>query len=437
MIKQSRCHQAELLVIGSGLAGMAASLFALARGISVAQVGNSGVIAFTTGYLDLFGHDGRSFVDDPWQALLRLREDEPLHPLANIAADDIRAAFTGFTHALGEMGLGYSAPGARNLLALTPAGTLKPTLSLPLTMQPAIPAMAAGLDTLVVDFIGLNGFSARELAANLAPRWPGLHAQRIGFPDMDSGAEVYAEVMARALEVPATRQRLAERIAPLLGNAQALGLPAILGVHSPDHVHRELQSLLGVPVFEIPTMPPAVPGVRLRELFETQLPQRGVALEPQHRVKRLELGSHKITARLEDAYGEVTIEAATAILATGRFTSGGLHAEPNAIRETLANLPVVQPKGRAAWYRADYFDPRGHAINRCGITVDAQWRPLDAAGKPAHPRLYAAGSLLAHQDWMRQRCGAGVAIATAYKAVECAAQTMRYTSSAPPHFERT
>ena len=425
MIKKPRRHRAELLVIGSGLAGMAASLFALERGVSVAQVGNSGVIAFTTGYLDLLGHDGRSLVDDPWRALVRLREDEPLHPLANIAEDDIRTAFASFTQTLTEMGLGYTAPGQRNVLALTPAGTLKPTLSLPLTMQPAIASMAGGLDTLVVDFIGLNGFSAREVVANLAPRWPGLRAQRIGFPDMDSGAEVYAEVLARALEVPATRQRLAERIAPLLGSAQALGLPAILGVHRPDHVHRELQSLLGVPVFEIPTMPPAVPGVRLRELFEIQLPQRGVALEPQHRVKRLELLPQGITAQLEDAYGEVTIEAAAAVLATGRFTSGGLRADPNAIRETLVNLAVIQPEGRAAWYRPDYFDRRGHAINRSGVTVDAQWRPLDAAGKPAHPRLFAAGSLLAHQDWMRQRCGAGVAIATAYKAVDAAVQAVR------------
>ena len=425
MIKQPRRHSAELLVIGSGLAGMAASLFALERGIDVAQVGNSGAIAFTTGYLDLLGCDGRGFVDDPWRALMRLREDEPRHPLATIAEDDIRAAFASFTRTLTDMGLGYTAPGQHNVLALTPAGTLKPTLSLPLTMQPAIPAMAGGLDTLVVDFAGLNGFSARELVANLAPRWPVLRAQRIGFPDMDSGAEVYAEVLARALEVPATRQRLAERIAPLLGGTQALGLPAILGVHRPDQVHRELQSLLGVPVFEIPTMPPAVPGVRLRELFEAQLPQRGVALEPQHRVKRLELSSEGVTAKLEDAYGEVTIEAAAAVLATGRFTSGGLSADPGGIRETLANLAVIQPEGRAAWYRADYFDPRGHAINRAGVSVDAQWRPLDAAGKPAHPRLFAAGSLLAHQDWMRQRCGAGVAIATAYKAVECAAQTVR------------
>ncbi len=421
MIKRPRHHKTQLLVIGSGLAGTAASLFALERGIGVAQVGNSGAIAFTTGYLDLLGHDGRGFVDDPWQALIQLRQDEPRHPLANIAEDDIRAAFTRFTRALTEMGLGYTSPGQRNLLALTPAGTLKPTLSLPLTMQPAIRAMAEGLDTLVVDFIGLNGFSAREVVANLAPRWPGLRALRIGFPDMDSGAEVYAEVLARAMEVPATRQRLAERVAPLLAGAQALGLPAILGMHRPDHVHRELQSLLGVPVFEIPTMPPAVPGVRLRELFETELAQRGVTLEPQHRVKRLELLSQGVRAQLEDAYGEVTIEAAAAVLATGRFTSGGLRADRNGIRETLAHLAVDQPEGRAAWYRQDYFDPRGHAINRSGVTVDEQWRPLDAAGKPAHPRLFAAGSLLAHQDWIRQRCGAGVAIATAYQAVASAA----------------
>ncbi|MFZ1910049.1 MAG: glycerol-3-phosphate dehydrogenase subunit GlpB [Burkholderiales bacterium] len=425
MIKRPRHHKTQLLVIGSGLAGTAASLFALERGVGVAQVGNSGAIAFTTGYLDLLGHDGRGFVDDPWQALIQLRQDEPRHPLANIAEDDIRAAFTRFTRTLTEMGLGYTSPGQRNLLALTPAGTLKPTLSLPLTMQPAIRAMAEGVDTLVVDFVGLNGFSAREVVSNLAPRWPGLRALRIGFPDMDSGAEVYAEVLARAMEVPATRQRLAERVAPLLAGAQALGLPAILGMHRPDHVHRELQSLLGVPVFEIPTMPPAVPGVRLRELFETELARRGVALEPQHRVKRLELLSQGVRAQLEDAYGEVTIEAAAAVLATGRFTSGGLRADRNGIRETLAHLAVDQPEGRAAWYRPDYFDPRGHAINRSGVTVDEQWRPLDAAGKPAHPRLFAAGSLLAHQDWIRQRCGAGVAIATAYQAVASAAQAAR------------
>jgi glycerol-3-phosphate dehydrogenase subunit B len=39
-----------------------------------------------------------------------------------------------------------------------------------------------------------------------------------------------------------------------------------------------------------------------------------------------------------------------------------------------------------------------------------------------YENLFAAGIIIAHQDWIRERCGAGIAIATAYKAVESAAQ---------------
>ena len=40
------------------------------------------------------------------------------------------------------------------------------------------------------------------------------------------------------------------------------------------------------------------------------------------------------------------------------------------------------------------------------------------ACNPAFENLFAAGSILAHPDWMRQKCGAGLAIATAYGAVK-------------------
>jgi glycerol-3-phosphate dehydrogenase subunit B len=33
------------------------------------------------------------------------------------------------------------------------------------------------------------------------------------------------------------------------------------------------------------------------------------------------------------------------------------------------------------------------------------------------PRLFAAGSILAHQDWVREKCGSGLALASAYGAV--------------------
>jgi glycerol-3-phosphate dehydrogenase subunit B len=88
-VKQNTRHiDTDLTIIGSGLAGVAASSFALRRNIRTAQAGNTGALAYTTGYFDLLGSltggSGAS-ISDPWEGIRRLRESEPLHPLARIA----------------------------------------------------------------------------------------------------------------------------------------------------------------------------------------------------------------------------------------------------------------------------------------------------------------------------------------------------------------
>lgn len=419
MIEDDREIRCQLAVIGSGIAGTAASIFALDRGLSVAQIGNTGSLAYTTGYFDLLGYLGGKAVSDPWAGLARLREDWPDHPLARIDAADVRAAFSRYTAFLSEAGIGYIPPGGRNRSALLPAGLSKPTLSMPKTMVAGVDALAAGAKTLIVDFDGLQGFSGKEFCANFADRWPGLKTVRLAFPEMEEGGEIFAEVMARALQVRATRGELAARInAVLADDIAAVGLPAILGIHEPDAVHAEMESLIGRPVFEIPTMPPAVPGVRLRELFEQVLPARGVSLVPQRKVDMLGFGAEGAELRFRDNFGAVIIHAEAVVLATGRFLAGGLAAGRDGIRETILDLPVTQPADREAWFREHYLDPRGHLINRCGIDVDDAFRPIGTDGTPVDNRLFAAGALLAHQDWVRQRCGAGIAIASAFKAVE-------------------
>jgi len=413
-----RTFTAELAVIGSGIAGFAASVFAVNRKITTALTGNSGALAYTTGYLDLLGRvDGSTLaVTDPWHALEHLRAAQARHPLSRIAAADIRRGFDEFTRFLGEGGIAYTPAGERNITALTPAGTLKQTLSVPATMAAGPTALAAKTACVIVDFEGLKGFSGRELVANLGDRWPGLITQRLAFPDMPRG-EIYPEVMARALEVPATREKLAAALRGVAGQARVIGLPAILGMHRPDHVHAELQRLTGLAIFEIPTMPPSVPGVRLRELLEQALPARGVTLIPQHKVARLSFDADAATLDLHDSFGPIRIRARAVILSTGRFLSGGLEAHPDRITEPLLGLPVTQPAGRADWYRTRYTDARGHAIHRAGIEIDADSRPLGQGGRPHNERLFAAGVVVAHQDWIRSRSGAGIAIATAYTAV--------------------
>jgi glycerol-3-phosphate dehydrogenase subunit B len=426
MQEEVRQFTSQLAIIGSGLAGFAASIFAVNRKITTAQIGNTGALAYTTGYLDLLGKmdNTPTSVTDPWQALEKLRKDQPRHPLSRVPTSDIHRGFEEFTAFLGECGLAYSRPGKSNITALTPVGTLKQTLCVPATMAAGPQAFAARQPCVIVDFIGLKGFSGRQVVANLQDRWPGLTTQRITFPDMVHG-EIYPEVMARALEVPATREKLAETLKSAAGQAKVLGLPAILGMHCPDQVRADLERLTGLEIFEIPTMPPSVPGIRLRELFEQALPKKGVTLIPQQKVTSLTFDEGGATLCLRDSFGPICLEAQAVILATGRFLSGGLEAHPNGIKEHLLDLPVSQPEDRAHWYRDRYTDPRGHAIHHAGIEVDEAFRPLRENGQAYDEHLFAAGIILAHQDWIRGRSGAGIAIASAYRAVAEAERFLR------------
>ncbi len=426
MTQEKREFTTDLAVIGSGLAGMAASIFAIKRGISTAQAGNTGAIAYTTGYLDLLGTSGNgsaALLNDPWAGLQQLQKDQPRHPLARVSAGNIRQAFDEFTAFLGECGIVYGSPTDHNSSVMTPAGTTKTTFCVPATMQNGVEAYARKAKCVIVDFKGLRGFSARQVVANLQQAWPDVSAERISFPDMEHG-EIYPEVMARALEVPAIREKLAQSIKQVQGDAEFIGLPAIMGMHNPDVVMADLSRLLGCPIFEIPTMPPSVPGIRLREMFEQVFPQKGLTLIPQQKVKDIDFSGDLIRLSLTDNFGPITIHAKTVILATGRFLSGGLEAELDGISEPLIGLPVTQPASRDDWYSTIYMDKNGHQIHKCGIEVDDAFRPLNSQGEVVDPRLFAAGVILAHQDWIRGRCGAGVAIATAFAAVEKAQQVI-------------
>lgn len=418
MKHESRIVNADLAIIGAGIAGFAASTFAIERGIKTAQTGNTGALAYTTGYFDLMGTNAsdNKVIDDPWTEIESLRRSNSNHPLAKVSESEIKEAFTVFTKYLGQCGVSYSQPEDNNLSVLTPAGTTKKTLCVPTTVQPGIVGYTNQLRCVIIDFKGLKGFSGKQIGVNLGNKWAELRAEKIVFPGLPTG-ETYPEVMARALEVDLCRQELAEKIKEVAGDAQLIGLPAILGVHNPDKVAADLSRRIGLPVFEIPTMPPAVPGIRLREIFEQTLPQKGLTIIPQQKVKQVEFGCSHISLLLSDNFGPITIKAKTALLATGRFLSGGLEACMKKVTEPLINLPVTQPSSRESWYRKEYLGLQGHEINKCGIQVDESFRPLNNSGEVYDKRLFAAGVILAEQDWIRNRCGAGIAIASAYRAV--------------------
>ncbi len=426
--KQPSCDlSCDLMIIGTGMAGMAAAFFAARQGLDTIQVGLTGEIGFASGLIDLLGihpvAQGTP-VDDPWEGIARLCRDEPYHPYARLDIETIRTAVQTLLTFFETGGYPHAVPERGNQRVVTPVGTLKTTYAVPHTMQAGAWALDRQAPCLLVDFDGLKGYSARQIAAGLADRWPALKPVRLVFPG--GRGELYVEHMARALDAPAVRQQLVDVIRPHLGGMAAVGLPAVLGMYRTREVQAELQSNLGVPVFEIPTMVPGVTGLRLRELFEQRLPAMGVRPLFQHRVlavRRSKDGGMAFTIAPEDA--PCRIQARAAVLCTGRFFGKGLQADRGGIRETLFGLPVAQPRDRASWHHKDLLDPQGHPINRAGLEVDADFRPVDAQGLPVHDNLFAAGSILAHQDWIRQKCGSGLAIATAYGAVRAAARFLQ------------
>ena len=99
VMSDSKSIDCELTVIGTGMAGNAAALFAVNRGLSTVQVGCTGEIVFASGFLDLFGvHplEEKRIWQNPWEGIDAVVKAIPNHPYARVKTEEIRKAFKEF-----------------------------------------------------------------------------------------------------------------------------------------------------------------------------------------------------------------------------------------------------------------------------------------------------------------------------------------------------
>lgn len=413
----------DLVVVGSGLAGSAAACFATKRGLRVAQVSASGgEMAFASGVLDvlhIFPPGEQKRWDNPWEGVAALAAASPRHPYARLGAGIIRGAMEEFVEFLRGAGLEYRGLPDRNVTIPTAAGTAKTTYRVPQSMWNGVAALEGKLPTLLVDFTGMKDFNAGMIAEVLRPEWPDLRSIRVPFPKPLMGVDRPNLVLAEALESESVLAGIAEAVWPQLGNARMIGMPAVLGLRSAPQVVADLEERLGVGVFEIPTLPPSVPGCRLREAVDAALVRDGVEVLQGRRALSVRTDGRRCAGIVTGAEEwRETLEADGIVLATGRFLGGGLSASQEGIAETLFGLPVTHPGKRTLWHRDRFLDHRGHPVNEAGLEIDARFRPLGKDGAFAFENVFAAGSILAHQDWVRTKSGAGLAVSTALAAVE-------------------
>jgi len=405
----------DVLVIGSGMAGMAATFFASESGLKTIQISKSSPLQFFSGFFDILGvhpiNNNKSW-DNPWDGIEKLSQDNPKHPYAFLTKEQILKASGSWLEFLKQNNIDYHYIPNKNISGITPIGSLKPTHAVPKAMWTGISAMMQNKKALLVDIKGLKGYSAKQIKGNLQNTWPEIDTLRISFPE--TSGEVYTGHMANALESADIQKKLVETVMPYAHNVECIGFPAILGSYNHQEVCDSLEKQFGKPVFEIPTLPPSMPGTRLRNMLVHALTKKGCQLF-QKAVSTIEPdGKYGFIAHTSNE----KFFAKNVILATGRFMGKGLLAERSSIKETLLNLPIYQPETRSDWHQKHFFDQQGHAIHQAGVQIDSNFRPINEKDKIVYEHLFAAGSIIAHNNWMRHKCGSGVAIASAFAAVE-------------------
>jgi glycerol-3-phosphate dehydrogenase subunit B len=192
-------------------------------------------------------------------------------------------------------------------------------------------------------------------------------------------------------------------------------LPAVLGEEHTEGIRADLAAALGVEVFEVPTGPPSIPGVRLEGKVFDALDAEGVLIETGNKVVDYEAGNGEVESVVVDRNGSrVPYAAEQFVLATGGLIGGGVDSDREGVREPVFDCHVAQPADRYEWFEDEAFGD--HPFAAFGLRPDEQLRPQDGDGDPEFDNLRAAGAVLGNYDYAAEKSASGVSLATGVRA---------------------
>lgn len=402
----------RVVVVGAGLSGMFAAAVAARQGAEVSVIAEGrGGLGLSSGRIEVWG------LGPPLTAL----STSPLgHPYRLVTEPDLRQAISTFLDLVGSQGLSYQGSLDRNTPMPTAAGSLRPAALAPTAQSPE----RLGHNPKIT-LAGVLGF--RDFAPQLARGLRGISSSLTIGPELpsplpSSRRDLYATDLARWFDRCEDLEALTDEWLRALGPAEAVALPAILGLARHDETHRWIEAALRTRVIEIPTLPPSVPGLRLERALRRAGEEAGVRfVEGSRAVGRI---AGRGRRRLADGVaartrGGMRVHPADhVILATGGPLHGGWQAGPDGTaHESVFGLPVDAGPS-TQWTSPRLFDSQPYA--RFGLRVDRLLRPLGADGRPAFENVFAVGGILAGADRPQEGSRQGIDLATALRAVKAA-----------------
>jgi glycerol-3-phosphate dehydrogenase subunit B len=401
----------DLIIIGMGLSGLMAAKTAVEMGKKTLIIGKgTGSLCLFSNTIDVLGNvpKGTKMADG-----LRLWiKDHPEHPYSRLDWEKIEQALSSFRSVF-QSQYCFQSVNHENCLIPTGAGTYRPTYLIPSTMTAGTSRKNGKV--LIVGFKGFKDFYADYTADQLKCRGVVIPLSEF------LGQEMSAAAIARLMEKESFRKVLGRDVKKQMDGESRIGFPALLGIRDPLRVKKDLEEIIGVEVFEIPILPPSIPGVRIYRRFKEWLIQRGVTFLLGHSVLKADWNG-KSCRSIEVSHPPLSqsYSADRFILATGRFIGGGLKADEQKISEPLFNLPIFQPGSRNHWFANSFFI--GHPIHQAGVLTDSSFRPVDQKGEHLLDNVWIAGSILAGHDCIQEKSREGIELSTGYWAAKNAFQ---------------
>jgi glycerol-3-phosphate dehydrogenase subunit B len=252
--------------------------------------------------------------------------------------------------------------------------------------------------TLVAGINGLAGFEANVLA-RMWSEVTGEDVQAVTIslertPSAGWSPPALAAEIARAPDQ--VRQLLAPHIEAT--RARAVILPAVLGLEPEDNVRQAIESGIDVAVGEALAASPSIPGWRLGITLDRMLARAGVNVIVGTATRAVAHDGRLEAVAVRAREGERQLEANAFVLASGKYIGGGIITDGR-LREAVLDCPVwIEHAGEIfeqaeplALTNADRREEQ--PLLGAGVAVDAEGHPVDRNAEPIFQNLWAAGAV--------------------------------------------
>ncbi|SMB87600.1 glycerol 3-phosphate dehydrogenase (quinone) subunit B [Pasteurella testudinis DSM 23072] len=415
----------DTLIIGGGLAGLTCGIRLQQNGRRCAIISNGqSALDFSSGSLDLLNclPNGGQVCDLP-QGLAQFVQAQPQHPYSLLGVDCVLQQAVQFERLAQQLSLNLKHGGTNNHLRLTPLGSLRPTWLSPASVPTfdCDEKMLSPQKVAVLGIEGFNDFQPQLLCDNMQrlphfQQWQ-LHFAYLHIPELDhlrNDAREFRSInISQALEHKLNFQQLVAELKKVAAGAKIAFLPACFGLDNDDFL-QQLQQACGIKLFELPTLPPSLLGIRQHRLLQKAFEQAGGIMMKGDSVLRAEMTATQVTALYTRLNEEVALSAEHYVLASGSFFSNGLVASFDQIIEPIFGLDLFKQEQRSQWTHHRFAASQPY--QQFGAKINARCQAIKQ--QQVVENLYAIGAVVGGYDAIHQGCGSGVAVVTALAAAE-------------------